>query len=100
MKWNVNKNVVHLMGLPQVQTLYHLYLEYPLPRRHQLGGGGGGKKQPKKTTKRNLFTEVQDMKAELAAIGESIGNQHRTTTLDQYRFIINEGHDPEGVQID
>ena len=40
------------------------------------------------------------MKAELAAIGESIGNQHRTTTLDQYRFIINEGHDPEGVQID
>ena len=39
-----------------------------------------------KPTKPKLLTEVQEMKAELVAIRESIGNQHRTTTPDQYRF--------------
>ena len=36
------------------------------------------------------------MKAELAAIRESIGNQHRTTTPDQYRFINEEMVRPRG----
>ena len=41
---------------------------------------------PQKPTKPNLLTKVQEMKAELVAIRKSIGNQHRTTTPDQYRF--------------
>ena len=38
-------------------------------------------------------------KAELVAIRESIGNQHRTTTPDQYRFRNEERARPEDVQI-
>ena len=50
------------------------------------GGRGGDTNHPQKSTKPNHLTEVQEMKAELAAIRESIGNQLRTTTPDQYRF--------------
>ena len=41
---------------------------------------------PQKQAKPNLLTEVQEMKAELAAIRESIGSQHRTATQDQNGF--------------
>ena len=49
-----------------------------------------------KQAKPNLLTEVQEMKAELAAIRESIGSQHRTTTPDQYRFRNEERARPRG----
>lgn len=56
----------------------------------------GDTNHPQKPTKPNLLTEVQEMKAELVAIRESIGNQHRTTTTDQYGFRNEERARPRG----
>ena len=53
---------------------------------------------PQKPTKPNLLTELQEMKVELTVIRESIGNQHRTTTPDQYRFINEDRARPRGCE--
>ena len=53
---------------------------------NEMERGGGDTNHPQKPTKPSLLTEVQEMKAEFAAIRESMGNRLRTTTADQYRF--------------
>ena len=79
MKWNARKNLVHFVGC-------HKYKPCTTCSFHQWDTNWRDTNHPQKPTKPNLLTEVQEMKAELVAVRESIGNQHRTTTPDQYRF--------------
>ena len=93
MKWNASRSLVHLKGLPQV---YKPCTTCSSSNLHQGDTNWGDTNHPQKPTKPNFLTEVQGMKAEPAAIRESIGNQHRITTPDQYRFRNEERPRPIG----
>ena len=93
MKWNVSKNLVHFVGFATSTNPLPLVAQVTPTKETPTGGDTN---HPQKPTKPNLLTEVQEMKAELVAIWESTGNQHRTTTPDQYRFKNEEGVRPRG----
>ena len=49
-------------------------------------GGGGGHKASTEANKPNLLAEVQEMKAEVAVIRESIRSQHRHTIHERFMW--------------
>ena len=77
---------------PTRQGVVQQVAQLPSSSENQSSAEG---KTPEKPVKVNLLTEVREMKAELAAIKETMGNQ-RNPGPNQYRFVERERPRPRG----